>query len=184
MSQTPKSSKPRPKVPHSLKLVAIVGMVLAGAYLIADHPYAQRFAKANNEMERIRHNVVEPLGGVELSGGGYKPTTNGSYDLFRFTGFCGFDLHCPYIARSWFVPVEPGQEQAVEESMVKQSGYQHTGSTEQSCSLSVSNFCSIMADNGALSMSVTIRANSASQPPSRAVGSKVWRAVSVSVSLE
>src|SRR5947207_433409 len=124
MPQAPKSSQSKPNIPKFLKVGAIIAVLLGGAYLVADHPYAQRFAKANNEMERIRHQVIEPMGGVELSGGEYKPTLIGS-EFLRFTG-CAPDLQCPQIARSWYVPIEPGQERAATNSIAQEMRYHAT----------------------------------------------------------
>jgi len=182
MPKAPKSPQPKTKIPNFLKVSAIIAVLLGGAYLVVDHPYAQRFTKANNEMERIRHEVIEPMGGVELSGGGYKPTLIGG-EFLRFTG-CGFDLQCPEIGRAWFVPIEPGQEQKAIQSIAKSAGYRLTDNSDQSCVLQPSSSCGVTAEKDGFSIVVTIRSNSASQSPTRKVDPKIWRAVSLSVVLD
>ena len=181
MPKAPKSPQPKTKIPNFLKVSAIIAVLLGGAYLVVDHPYAERFTKANNEMERIRHEVIEPMGGVELSGGGYKPTLLGG-EFLRFTG-CGFDLHCPTVSRSWFVPIEPGQEQVVARSIAEQARYRVTDGSLTTCSIE-HNTCGLDARRDTYTLGISVRANTPSQPPSRTVSPKVWRVVDISVSID
>lgn len=182
MSKTGTNPKPLNKVKTSLTILSVMAVLLFGAYILVDHHYAVRFDSVNREMERIRHEVVEPLGGVELSGGGYKPTMIGN-DFLRFTG-CGPDLTCPQIARSWYVPIEPGQEQVVARSVAQKAGYKIDAIGNSPCSLLSTNMCGISASKGNFSVGIDISAATGSPAtPEQAVGSKVWRRVHILLNL-
>lgn len=104
----------------SIKLAIIIG-VIVGLYVLLDLPYRLRFATVYNEVEKVRHDVIVPAGGVDI----YSPQVRGN-GWFDTLG-C-IDTSCPDVSRTWLIPIPIGQEDQFVHNLMTTEGYgQKTG---------------------------------------------------------
>ncbi len=154
--------------------------MLIGIFLAFDLPARQRFAVVNDEVERVRAEVMEPVGAVErIEGDRPDIRGNGVFGSLR----C-YLASCPIINRQWFVPIQPGKEEKFMKSILQTGDYQIESEAVLDCTkLDVGNVCSTTGRKGNLSMSARIYALGDVKAPTHDVSPKQWRLVGLEVVL-
>ncbi|HSE61071.1 MAG TPA: hypothetical protein VLA88_02120 [Candidatus Saccharimonadales bacterium] len=164
-----------------VSIIAIaVGVLLLATpiwlYFKLDSRPSRDFAMVNNAMEEIRHKTMDPAGAVERTEVAAK-----SYDNF-YDPFDCWDEICPNMQRSWFVPVEPGQERALLKRVLTDSGYSITDeSTGANCQTTYLFPCHITGTKNGVEASVNANEIGPIKPPDRIITPKIWRYVLVRV---
>ncbi len=90
-------------------ILVVCASILIGLYAFTDYQYRHQFSIVYNEVEKVRHDVIVPAGGVEWFGGTYTPYMAGNGLIGRLG--CSIDVNCPTVSRTWLVPIVPGKQE-------------------------------------------------------------------------
>lgn len=119
-----KNKKAGHKIPKRaiivLSTVAATALVIGGTIFAIDTHYRNRYNAVNNELNQISANSITPLGGHSWDNPQYEDSDRGN-------GIAGLQYcatnSCPYVHRSWLVPLEDGKEYEFIKNLTKQNGF-------------------------------------------------------------
>ena len=179
-----KETQPNPKSSkRKLIILCTLIAILVVAFLAIDIPARQRFAIVNNEVEKVRTEILNPAGAVERKTD-QLPYLRG--DGLIGSLLCSPDVHCPAIGREWIMPIEKEKEAAFINSILQLEGYSQVDeATQVSCNnLEAASTCLAAGKKGQLKMSISVNALNTAAPLSKDVStSKQWRLVGFGVEL-
>lgn len=162
-----------------ITLAAVITVAL-GAFLVKDIPSRMNYSATVNELEKIKKDVMEPAGAVQQPG--EEKRGNGLLDdIFN----CGTDVACPTVGGVWFVPLEQGKEAEFVEALTQRDGYTTDTTALNGCArLNEGGGCSGIGKKGDFDIGVSLEATTTARPaPSSDVSPKVWRIVSLRITL-
>ncbi|GIH06657.1 hypothetical protein Rhe02_47240 [Rhizocola hellebori] len=145
-------------------------------YRHASVPNLKGFDKTNSEMERVRREVMVPSEAVERVEAAVSRRDN-----FLDPIDC-IDEVCPYVQRSWFVPVATGTERQFLDVLTNRLGYKITyESLSSDCVPTFVYPCHIEATRADLHLLASSRSLGSIKPPARDVAPKQWQYVVIRI---
>jgi hypothetical protein len=156
-------------------LIAIVLFLVAPLTLWnkVNAPNINEVDRLNNAMEKIRRNVMDPMGAIE------RTEAAAVVQDSLLNPFDCIDEACPYALRSWFVPLGHTEEIAFTRSILEKEGYEITLEDPQTCTIEEERICGFMGRNDQFVIQTKAVDVGAIEPPNKDVSPKRWRYVTI-----
>lgn len=153
--------------------IGVIFAVFIGLYIYEELHWHSRFNVVQDEVEKIRKDVIEPAGGI-ADGSDARGST--PWEFWK----C-MDVACPNVSQAWNVPIESGKEADFIKMVFAKEGYPVESPPPSYCkSWQPGDSCDASSRKGNLYMSVSI--GPVSQVPAKDVSPFVWRSVGISLS--
>lgn len=119
-----KHKKAGHKVPKraiiTLSTIAAIALVVGGTIFTIDMHYRNRYNAVNDELNKIAANSITPQGGQSWDNPQYEHSDRGNG--IGGLQYCATNS-CPYIHKSWLLPLEDGKEYEFIKNLATQNGF-------------------------------------------------------------